>query len=181
MYLLHKAFRGQALQLTRDVEKIGSDLASSLHPIRLEFNTWATALAYHAETEDNSMAVGLQDLKPLKDNMASHLVLEAQIEEVFKCLNDEIGRQSMVGQTWRHLYYHVIALRTGQNDHLDEEEEFVLPIIRERMGVDREAQVMRQLLVDEAADKPYWIVDWVAQFLTEGERKLVESLAQGAS
>ena len=177
MYLLHKALKAQAIELTKTVEGIGGKLSerTSLQPVRIAFDTWAAFLAYHAEVEDKHMTSSMQGLKVMKDNQASHQLLERRMEEVFKGLYDEIGRQSLTGQTWRHLYLHVIALRIAQNDHLDEEEEFVLPILRERTTEAEQLDVMKHLFLDKSAGDERWIVDLTSRYLTEGERGLLSS------
>ena len=181
MYLLHKSFRAQAVQLQKEVELVGSKLPGviSLQPIRLSFDTWAASLAYHAEMEDKHLTGGLQEFPIMKDNEISHRKLEAKVEDVFKCLNEEIGKQALAGPTWRHLYFHVIGLRVVQNDHLEEEEEFILPIIRERLTETEQLKIMQYLLIDQSSDNPSWMVDSTARFLTEGERALMDSLVSG--
>jgi hypothetical protein len=50
MHLLHKAFRSEAARVEEMVRQF--QLGSSLQPIRIAFDSWAAALAFHAQQED---------------------------------------------------------------------------------------------------------------------------------
>ena len=53
-----------------------------------------------------------------------------RLEAVMQVLDAEVGRARLVDRTHHHLYQSVVALRVAQDDHLECEEEFVLPTIR---------------------------------------------------
>jgi hypothetical protein len=121
-------------------------------------------------------------------NEEQHRELTERLEDVMAVLNEEIGKTRLIERTKRHLYGRVVALRIAQDDHLDNEEAFVLPVVRERMSEAQQAEVARHLLVDEAAQDPLWIEDWVVRDLTSGEKRLLvdyeehfEELAAGGS
>ena len=61
---------------------------------------------------------------------------------------------------------------------LEEEEEFVLPIIRDRMSVEQQLEMASHLLLDLAAPEAEWgwVLDWLVQDLTDVERQSLASL-----
>ena len=174
MYLLHKAFRTEAVRVVQIAEKL--EVGSSFQPFTAAFDFWAAALAYHAEQEDNYMTPHLANYKEAMDNQEGHRRLEERLEAVLACLHEEIGRTSLVFRTKRHLFGNTILLRIAQNDHLEEEEAFVLPLVRERMTEVEQLQLAKHLLIDKDSEDPRWIIDWVAQALTPNERNLLSDL-----
>ena len=106
-------------------------------------------------------------------NVEQHQELTAKLQGVLAVLYEEIGKTRLIGRTKRHLYASVVALRTAQDDHLDHEEAFVLPVIQERMSEAQQLEVARHLLIDQGAQDPRWIFTWIAQYLTPRERTLL--------
>ncbi|MCH8311003.1 MAG: hypothetical protein IIB17_11000 [Chloroflexi bacterium] len=88
-------------------------------------------------------------------------------------LNDEIGTTSVITRTKQHLKAQVIELRITQEDHLETEEGLILPALRERMDEKQQLEMTRGLLIDETADDPRWILQWIAQELTPTEQILL--------
>ncbi len=174
MYLIHKAFRTEAVRVVEISEQL--EIGGSFQPFRAAFDFWASVLAYHAEQEDNYMTPSLADFKEARDNEEGHRRLEERLEAVLTCLNEEIGRTSLVYRTKRHLTGNTIMLRIAQNDHLEEEEAFVLPLVRERMTELEQVQFAKRLLIDEDSEDPRWIIDWMARVLTPNECNLLTSL-----
>lgn len=105
-----------------------------------------------------------------------HRELLEKVQEVETLLIQEIGEEKVVARTRRHLYRRVMALRILLFDHFENEEAFVLPIVLERVNAELELEVARRLVMDEVAEDPRWIIDWVASELAPGERKLLEEL-----
>ena len=105
-----------------------------------------------------------------------HAELMERLEDVLGVLNEEIGRTRVIARTKRHLYGKVVALKICQDDHLESEEAFVLPEVRERMDHDEQLDLIRRLLIDSEAEDSRWIVDWVARHLTPGERELLNEV-----
>jgi len=48
-----------------------------------------------------------------------------------------------------------------QDDHLECEEEFVLPEIRQRVDEETQTAMVGKLLVDDTAEDSTWVFDWV--------------------
>ncbi len=174
MYLIHKALRAEAARVEKMVGQL--ETGESLQPFRAAFNLWASALGYHAEKEDKHMTVPLTDPPQARENEEAHRALERRIEDVLACLNGEIGKTRLIARTQRHLFGAVVALRIAQDDHLEEEEAFVLPLVREHLSEEQQMEVVRQLLVDEDAQDQRWILDWVAKELAPTERGLLAKL-----
>ena len=49
------------------------------------------------------------------------------------------------------------------------------------MSEDRQREVVRRLLYDEESPEPLWIMNWVAEALTPGERQLLAGLELNAT
>lgn len=186
----------------------------SLQPVRSAFNLWASALAFHAQQEDEHMTGLMPDFQPARDNESEHaalapilsditfklegndnrgladrvkdlvaalheeqhLQLFERLEDVMEVLNEEIGRTKIVARTRRHLYQSVFALRVAQDDHLECEEEFVLPKIRESFQEQEQISMVRSLLIDDLAEDKRWVLDWVTGYLGNEERQFMARL-----
>lgn len=109
-------------------------------------------------------------------NQRQHLELVEKLEDVMVVLNQEIGKTRVIARTQRHLYGKVVALRIAQDDHLESEEAFVLPEIRQRFGEAEQLKIVSQLLIDAQAEDQRWVLDWVAQNVTPAERRLLADL-----
>jgi hypothetical protein len=69
-----------------------------------------------------------------------------------------------------------VALQIDQDDHLEEEEELVLPMIRERLSAAQQFEIVQRLLCDPHAEDLTWVVTWLMHDLTETERHAVVAL-----
>ena len=105
-----------------------------------------------------------------------HKDLAERLHDVEEVLKREIGEDRVLARTRRHLYRKLVDLRVLEFDHFENEEAFVLPLVRERMTDAEELDVARHLLIDDASDDPRWIIDWVNSELTTGERMLLGGL-----
>ena len=113
-------------------------------------------------------------LVALQEEQHTHLL--ERLEDVMAVLNDEIGKSRVVARTQRHLFGRVVALRIAQDDHLECEEEFVLPELRDRLDEAQELALMKRLLVDEEAEDRRWVLDWLSGQLCPAERELLADL-----
>jgi hypothetical protein len=105
-----------------------------------------------------------------------HKELLEKVAEVEEVLKKGIGETRVVARTRRHLYRRVTALRVLEFDHFENEEAFVVTIVAEKMSEQEQLGVAKHLLIDEEADDPRWIIDWVASELNDDERKLLSDL-----
>ena len=125
------------------------------------------------------------DAAGLEENVkAAMLALEEEqhnevvnkLQAVESVLKNEIGQGRVIARTRRHLYSRVVALRVAEFDHFENEEAFVVSVVRERMSEAQQLQVARHLLVDEESENPRWIIDWLEDELTPTERRLLSDL-----
>jgi hypothetical protein len=94
----------------------------------------------------------------------------AGLEDLQMCLHEELGRTIVIPRTQRQLIGKVIALLIAQADLLEEEEERLLPVLRQHLGEAEQLEIARCLLFDPESEDEHWMLDWVAQHLTEAER-----------
>lgn len=174
MYLIHKAIRAEA-RLTRQAAEqleMGGNFKSFMHV----FYRWAMALGYHEETEYKYIIPYLPKSPPARHNEVGHKELLDGLEDLQVCLHEELGRTMVIPRTQRQLFGKVIALLIAQADLLEEEEENVLPAIRQQISEDRQLEMAQRLLFDpESKDDP-WMLDWVVQHLTDTERQVLADL-----
>jgi hypothetical protein len=123
------------------------------------------------------MTPSLADLPVARDNEAAHEGLEQRLEDIQDYLTRKVGPTLATAKTQRHLYGKVVALRIAQNDHLEEEEAFVLPIIRARVPEEQQLAMARYLLIDVDSPDDGWLIDWVSAALTPLERQLLSGLS----
>ena len=174
MYLIHNALRAEAADLEEMVRRF--QIGDSLQFVRLAFVRWAGALMFHAEQEDQYMTRPMSDCASVKDNVKEHAELNEKLEDVFTVFNEEIGETQVIARTQRHLYGAVVALRIAQDDHLESEEAFVLPDVRERFDEFEQLDLVRSLIVDEEGADRRWVMDWMTSRLPSGELQLLADL-----
>lgn len=175
MDFIHNALRTEAARLEDAIQRL--DFEESLQQIRLDFLRWAAGLMFHAEQEDLYMMRLLADCQPARDGEKEHVELSSRLEDVVRVFGEEIGKTKLIARTHRHLYGAVVALRIAQDDHLESEEAFILPVIRERLSEDEQLRIVQSLLVDQEAAEPKWVLDWLGQNLDPGELEVVSDLA----
>ena len=177
MMHIHKALSIDAWRAERIVE--GLEIGEDLQVFRDAFNSWIKALGFHADMEDTYMTPLLPESTQARDNEAAHVRLGQRVEEIQTYLQ-EIGTQAATPRIRRRLFGKVVALRIDQDDHLEEEEEFVLPIIRDRMSTKQQLEIATHLLLDPTApaEEWAWVIDWMTQDLTDVERRSISNLTE---
>jgi hypothetical protein len=178
MYVIHHALRAEAARVETLVDIL--EEGGSLQPFRQAFYRWVMALAYHADMEDAYMTSLLPDVPAARECELAHGRLAERLEDVQGCLTEEIGRTMVIARTQRHLFGKVVMARIAQDDHLEEEEAFILPVIRRQLSDEQQWTIVRHLFIDEEADDPRWYLDWLTDYLTPRERRLLADLAARA-
>lgn len=178
MYVIHHALRAEAARVETLVGQL--EEGGSLQPFRQAFYRWVMALAYHADTEDTYMTSLLPDVPAARECELAHGRLAERLEDIQVCLTEEIGRTMLIARTQRHLFGKVVMARIAQDDHLEEEEAFVLPVIRRQIGDEQQWAIVRHLLLDQEAEDPRWHLDWLTDYLTPREWRLLADLATRA-
>ena len=183
--LSHPILRNEELTALKKMEDRGwhteaiaerLEIGENFQPFLQAFDNWVTALGFHAEMEDTYMTPLLPVSPQARDNEIAHERLAQRLEEIRAYLR-EIDRDAVTARTRRRLFGKVVALRIEQDDHLEEEEEFVLPIIRERIDEAQQLEMARHLLIDPHTPDERWIMDWLIQDLTGAERQVLADLA----
>jgi hypothetical protein len=177
MLLVHTAMAGSAEKVEQEADRL--EEGSSLQPFRAAFNEWATALMYLSEREDelfgdhHSHAATPEDdvqAAMLAANSDEHREMDEKFQSVMDVLNVEIGRTSVIRRTRQHLFGAVLSLRIAQQDHIENERAFVLPVLKQRLNSQEQLEMVRGLLVDSMASDSDWVMDWIGQHLNTEQR-----------
>jgi hypothetical protein len=175
MYLIHKALSTDAWRVETMAEQLA--IGDTLQPFLHACDSWMKALGFHATMEDTYMTPLLPKSPQARDNEAVHARLGQQMAALQAYLQ-EIEPQAVTARSRRHLFGKVVALRINQDDHLEEEEEFVLPVIRAHISMEQQLEMARRLLLDLDApgEAGGWVLDWLVPDLTDRERQALADL-----
>jgi hemerythrin-like domain-containing protein len=171
MYPLHKALRAEAAHAEEVVRALES--GDSFQPFAQVFQRWATALEYHAVMEDQYMTASLA--RPsARTNEAEHRCLSELLADLQAYLYEVEG--PVTARTRRHALGKVVVLRVAQDDHLEEEEERLLPVIRQQLSDAQQYDMAQRLLIDQEAQDTGWVLAWLTAHVTTTERQLLTDL-----
>lgn len=170
MYPIHKALRAEAARAEAAVR--GLQPGGACQDLVAGMTRWAQALEYHAVMEDAYMTTPL-DRPAARANEAEHQQLTSLLLDLLAAVREAATHEAATARTLRHLLGHVVALRVAQDDHLEEEEERVLPIIRQHVSEAQQWEVVQRLLIDQQAAHPEWVCDWLQPHLTPTEASLL--------
>ncbi len=173
MLLIHKALRAEAARVEEAVNQL--ELGGSFKPFQRVFYRWALALGYHVAVEDAYLTPSLVEAGVDGEEAEQQCVL-AMLEDLQTYLQADLGRMIVIPRTQRQLRSRVIALRIAQEDLLEEEEERVLPLVRQHMEAPQQLDLIRHLLIDDEAEEQTEILEWVAQELSQDERRMLADL-----
>jgi len=70
----------------------------------------------------------------------------------------------------------MMSVRILELDHFENEEAFVVNLVRDEIDEAGQLYMVRRLLIDETAGKPRWIIDWVYSELDDSEKALLKDL-----
>jgi uncharacterized protein YigA (DUF484 family) len=173
MYPIHKALRAEAMHAETLVRALVA--GTSVQAFAQACTRWARALEYHAVMEDTYMTAPL-DRPTARTNEAEHQQLVALLTDLHQALGPQETQEAMSARARRHLWGKVVTLRVAQDDHLEEEEERILPVIRQSMDEARQSTIAWHLLMDEKAQNPEWVLTWLTQHITSREQQLLTAL-----
>ncbi len=105
-----------------------------------------------------------------------HAKLQDAVDEVGSVVSEALDEDIVRARTRRHLHQSVMMLRVAEFDHFENEEAFVLPLVKEQMSPTEELECARRLLIDDDADDPRWVIDVIKGGLPDGEKLLIEDL-----
>ena len=106
----------------------------------------------------------------------NHEILMTKIEAVEEKLKKLLGDTKLDQTFHRHLYEQIIDLKVAEYDHFENEEAFVLPMIKEQMTKDEQLKCVGKLLFDDKSDHPAWIYDFIRSHLVSREVALLDNL-----
>jgi hypothetical protein len=173
MYPIHKALRTEAAHAEASVR--GLAIGGSFEPFAQVFQRWATALEYHAVMEDMYMTASLDRLSA-RTNEAEHRRLTELLADLQAYLREVGGPAAVTARTRRHALGKVVALGVTQDDHLEEEEARVLPVIRQQISEAQQFAMAQHLLLDRKAQDACWFLAWLTPHVTATERQLLTAL-----
>jgi hypothetical protein len=105
-----------------------------------------------------------------------HADLAEKAESAAQALQQALGESRVLARTRRHLYQKVMALRIAEFDHFENEQSFVLPLVRDQMSPEQELELVRKLLFEDDADDPRWIIDFLYGVLESEDGELLKQL-----
>ena len=105
-----------------------------------------------------------------------HRALEEKFHEVETALKDVLGEKKVTARTIRHIHSRLIGVRILELDHFENEEAFVVSLVRDEMDEAQQLNIVRRLLIDESAEDPRWIIDWVYSELDSEDHALLKDL-----
>jgi hypothetical protein len=178
MYPIHKALRAEAASAEAIVRAL--EIGGSFQPFEQVFQHWATVLEYHAVMEDQYMTAAL-DRPSARTNEAEHRRLTELLADLQTYLREIGGQAAVTARTRRHALGKVVVLRVAQDDHLEEEEERVLPVIRQQISEIQQFDMAQRLLLDREAQDAGWLLAWLTPHVTATERQWLAALVGHAA
>ena len=105
-----------------------------------------------------------------------HKELEERFHEVEDALKEVLGEKKVTARTIRHIHSRLIGVRILELDHFENEEAFVCSVVRDEIDEAGQLYIVRRLLIDDSAEDPRWIINWVHSELDPAEQALLEDL-----
>ena len=105
-----------------------------------------------------------------------HKELEERSHEVEDALKEVLGEKKVTARTIRHIHSRLLGVRILELDHFENEEAFVCPLVRDEIDEAGQLYMVRRLLIDDTAEDPRWVIDWVLSELDPAEQALLEDL-----
>ncbi len=105
-----------------------------------------------------------------------HRALEEKFYEVESALKDVLGEKKVTARTIRHIHSRLLGVRILELDHFENEEAFVCSLVRDEIDEAGQLYMIRKLLMDDTADDPRWIIDWVYSELDDTDKALLTDL-----
>ena len=83
-----------------------------------------------------------------------HLALEEKFHEVETALKDVLGENEVTAWIIRHIHSRLIGVRILELDHFENQEAFVISLVRDETDEPQQLDIVRRLLIDESAEDP---------------------------
>ena len=105
-----------------------------------------------------------------------HKALEERSYEVEEALKEALGEKKVTARTIRHIHSQLLGVRILELDHFENEEAFVCSLVRDEIDEAGQLYMVRRLLMDDTADDPRWIINWVHSELDPAEQAQLDEL-----
>ncbi|MBM3225498.1 MAG: hypothetical protein FJZ47_17090 [Candidatus Tectomicrobia bacterium] len=128
------------------------------------------------DVEDRHCMGNIPDAALVEEKTAGQHEVVMGLEGLQTYLHEELGRMMVIPRTKRQLRSKVIALRILQDDMLENEEEHILPVMRQCLSAAQQYALMWHLLIDDEAEDALAILDWVRQASTASEQQFLDTL-----
>ena len=99
-----------------------------------------------------------------------HNLLEERFHNVKTTLKEGLGEKRVTVRTIRHIHSRLIGVRILELDHFENEEAFIISLVANEIGEAGQLDIVHRLLIDEAAEDPRWVIDWVYSELDPAEQ-----------
>ena len=99
-----------------------------------------------------------------------HNLLEERLHDVETALKEDLGEKKVTVRTIRHIHSRLIGVRILELDHFENEEAFIIRLVVNEIGEAGQLDIVHRLLIDEAAEEPRWVIDWVYSELNPAEQ-----------
>ena len=105
-----------------------------------------------------------------------HRELEERLHEVEEALKEVLGEKKVTARTIRHIHSRFLGVRILELDHFENEEAFVCSLVRDEIDEAGQLYMVRRLLIDDNAQDPRWVIDWVQSELDPADQVLLGEL-----
>ena len=167
MYLIHNALRAEATEVTHRARQLGT--ANTLAAFAQALHQWASTLEEHARIEDTYMTPLLPARPVIQDNEAEHQRLTALFRALASPLQAIPPQMPLTPRLQRQVLGHVITLGVEHDDHLEREEDLVLPLVRQRLSEAQQCALVWRLLCAGGSQEAGTIGPWIMAALTTAE------------
>ena len=122
----------------------------------------------------NPKNMTVQEILEMDD--LEHLKVMDKISAVQNSIVEAFGEEKLKARSLRGLYQSVLDLKVVEFDHFENEEAFVLTLVREQMTYEQQLQLTEKLLFDSTDQNENWIVDFLFSVLDDDESRLLQEL-----
>lgn len=164
------AWIAQDVGVAQRARQLGT--ADTLAAFAQALHQWASALEEHARIEDTYMTPLLPARPVVQDNEAAHQRLTTLFRELASFLQAVPPQTPLSPRMQRHVLGHVITLCIEHDDHLESEEDLVLPLVRQRLSEAQQGAIVWRLLCDGGSQKGT-IRPWIMAALTTTEQQVL--------
>ena len=174
MYVLHHALRMQEAAVAQRARQLGTP--NTLAPFAHALHQWASTLEAHARLEDIYMTPFLPARPVVQDNEVEHHRLTTLFHELTSFLQALPPQSPLAPRVHRQVLGRIITLGVEHDDHLESEEDLVLPLVRQRLSEAQQCTLVWRLLCAGGCQEAGTIGPWILAALTTTEQQELAAL-----